>query len=270
MVDFAQQNGLQYLNQFDIEQATAFRAKWTVHNLAASKRLDYLRGFFRFAHDRSWVSDNPAKKLKPPKTVSPPTMPFSRPEMDAILGACDRLKVKALVLLMRHSGLRIGDAVSLSADQIQDGKLLLRTAKTGTLVYVPLPPFVTTVLEAVKRKNGYFFWTGESKRSSVADTWRKQLAPVFTKAKIEGAHPHQFRDTFAVELLLAGVPLERVSILLGHSSTRITEKHYSLPWVRDRQAQLEADVRRTWGTDFSATGETKGTPGVHGKEARPN
>lgn len=55
--------------------------------------------------------------------------------------------------------------------------------------------------------------------------------------------PNRFRDTFAVELLLSGVPIERVSILLGHSSVRITEKHYA-PWVRDRQVQLEADVRR--------------------------
>ncbi len=32
---------------------------------------------------------------------------------------------------------------------------------------------------------------------------------------------------------------------LGHRSIKVTEKHYS-PWVRARQEQLEADVRRTW------------------------
>lgn len=35
------------------------------------------------------------------------------------------------------------------------------------------------------------------------------------------------RDTFAVELLLKGTPIEEVAILLGHSSIRVTEKHYS-------------------------------------------
>ena len=49
------------------------------------------------------------------------------------------------------------------------------------------------------------------------------------------------------ELLLAGVAIERVSILLVHQSVRITEKHYA-PWVRALQEQLEADVRRTWET----------------------
>lgn len=37
---------------------------------------------------------------------------------------------------------------------------------------------------------------------------------------------HRFRDAFAVELLLAGGPIERVSILLGHQSVRVTERHY--------------------------------------------
>jgi integrase/recombinase XerD len=49
-------------------------------------------------------------------------------------------------------------------------------------------------------------------------------------------------------VLLAGVPIERVSVLLGHQSVRITEKHYS-PWVRSRQEQLEADVQRAWASD---------------------
>jgi hypothetical protein len=35
--------------------------------------------------------------------------------------------------------------------------------------------------------------------------------------------------------------VEKDSILLGHQSVRITEKHYA-PWVRSRQEQLEADL----------------------------
>jgi integrase/recombinase XerD len=59
-----------------------------------------------------------------------------------------------------------------------------------------------------------------------------------------------FRDTFAVEMLLAGVPIDQVSILLGHSSVRVTEKHYS-PWVRARQDQLEKSVQSAWGPELS-------------------
>ena len=72
-----------------------------------------------------------------------------------------------------------------------------------------------------------------------------------------------------MELLLAGVPLERVSILLGHTSVKITEKHYA-PWVRERQEQAEADVKRTWAQDSVALLEMKGTLQVHGKREAVN
>lgn len=40
---------------------------------------------------------------------------------------------------------------------------------------------------------------------------------------IVGGHAHRFRDTFAISLLLKGVDLANVSILLGHSSIKVTE-----------------------------------------------
>jgi integrase len=64
---------------------------------------------------------------------------------------------------------------------------------------------------------------------------------------------HMLRDTYAVELLLAGVLLEQVSKLLTHKSTRVTEQHYA-PWVRARQDQLDEVMKqasRTMGASFT-------------------
>ena len=110
----------------------------------------------------------------------------------------------------------------------------------------------------------YWFWTGNGKLQTAVTDWQGRLHKVFTDAKIRHGHAHRFRDTFAIELLLSGVPLERVSILLGHQSVKITERHYS-PWIRERQEQAEADVRRSWAQDLVALLETKGTSEVHGK-----
>jgi integrase len=81
---------------------------------------------------------------------------------------------------------------------------------------------------------GYFFWSGNGEIDTASGNWRRSLRKLFSLAGVDGGHPHRFRDTFAVELLMASVPLERVSILLGHSSVRVTEKHYSPGFTRDR------------------------------------
>jgi hypothetical protein len=63
---------------------------------------------------------------------------------------------------MEHSGLAIGDATRLDASRIVDDRLFLRRVKTGTRVYVPLPPFVVEAFQALPLYKGkYFFWTGD-------------------------------------------------------------------------------------------------------------
>jgi len=97
------------------------------------------------------------------------------------------------------------------------------------------------------------FWAGEWKPKSAVGDWQRSLRRLFCLAGVPDGHAHRFRDTFAVELLLAGVRIERVSILLGHHSLKVTEKHYA-PWVKARQDQLEADLRRIWDEEKIALG----------------
>ncbi|MGO8736648.1 MAG: tyrosine-type recombinase/integrase [Terriglobia bacterium] len=128
-------------------------------------------------------------------------------------------------------------------------------------VYDPLAEFVLTALEAVpKISQQYFFRSDGSKRQSATGDWQRALKGVFKEAKIPDGHAHRFRDTFAVALLQSAVPMDRVSVLLGHSNIKVTEKHY-WTWVRARQEQLEADVRRTWGQPLDPPTSTR--EGVH-------
>ncbi len=278
MQTFAVREGLRFIREFDVEQVRKFRASWTNRNLAARKKFEHLRAFFRFCFESAWVPSNPAAKMKPPRTSEPPTAPFTPDELTRIMAALDsypdklnRVRLRALVLLLRHSGLRLGDAVTLAKDRIEiirdsrgsisEGKLFLYTAKTGTPVYCPLPAFVVTALEAIPTSSRFYFWNGDSERKGlVGSTWWRPLNRLFKLAGVTDGHAHRFRDTFAVTLLLAGVPMDRVSILLGHSSIKVTEKHYA-PWVKARQEQLESDVRRTWLPD---RGAFEGTRQVHG------
>jgi integrase-like protein len=148
-------------------------------------------------------------------------------------------------------------------------------------------------LKRIGEHEQFYFWTGNGKPKTVISDWQEKLKTLFASAKLANGralangHAHRFRDTFATELLLAGVPLERVSILLGHSSIRITERHYA-PWVRSRQEQLERDVRSSCrqaqrieqmllqlGSPSTEPPpkkqlESEGTPEVRGASSRPN
>lgn len=71
---------------------------------------------------------------------------------------------------------------------------------------------------------------------------------LFSDAKIKAGGSmmsHRLRDTFAVDLLENGVPLEEVTKLLGHQSTKTTERSYA-KWVKARQDRLDALVIATW------------------------
>ena len=188
----------------------------------------------------------------------------------AFLDACgqyegNQQRMRALVLLLRFTGLRIGDAVRLSRERIKGDRLFLYTQKTGVPVWCPLPPVVLEALDSFEPlTGGYFFWSGCSNKDGVARTYMTRLRKIFRLAGIQGGRSHRFRDTFAVELLLTGVPLERVAVLLGHSSIRVTEKHYA-PWIRERQEQLEADIRQTWARNRDVLGSTNRTSNVHEK-----
>jgi integrase len=148
---------------------------------------------------------------------------------------------------MRYSGLRLNDAVTLERARLNENRLFLYQQKTGLPVYVPLPPHVVELLGTLPNTNSrYFFWTGNGLHYRASNCWHASLQRLFRWAKLEKrAHPHMLRDTFAVELLLAGVPIDQVSILLGHSSVKTTERHYA-PFVKARQEQLVSSVEKSW------------------------
>lgn len=130
MEEFATRKGTRFLSQLDIDTMGEFRSGWKDGALSASKKLERLRAFFRFAVKRKWITECPVSDLKAPKLSLKPTMPFTHEEMGRILGAVDiycretsangrenARRLRAFVLLLRYSEMRISDVVNLTAER---------------------------------------------------------------------------------------------------------------------------------------------------------
>jgi integrase/recombinase XerD len=163
---FAKLHGVRFLKELDTPALRKFRTTWKDSNLAALKKLERLRSFFRFARENGWLANNPSEKLCNPKVTMRPTLSFPQVEMIRILAATtatiekskpdaknNARRLRALVLLLRYTGLRIGDAVSCSTERLSDGKLRLYTQKTGTHVHCPLPEFVVRELDSIPKRS---------------------------------------------------------------------------------------------------------------------
>jgi len=264
--EWSTRKGLVLLSELSLQRLEQFRTEWKGAPVTRRKRQERLRSFFLYCHKHKWVTENVAANLSLIRVTDPPTLPLTQEQFASVLAAVPqynarasdrvwrRQRATAMLLLLRWSGLRLGDASRLERAKLsRDGELLLYMQKTGESVYVPLPPNVVRCLRNLKNPNPqYFFWNGTSAKDSTVVRWWTTLKAIFTAAGLPDAHPHMLRDTFAVELLLSGVPLDQVSKLLGHASIKVTEKHYA-PFVSARQQQLRDSVKRAWARHESQT-----------------
>ena len=123
------------------------------------------RGFLRYCYEAQWLHRIP---VLPKITVDEcPTLPLDADEYARLLEAADTFKapppaahVRALVQLMRWSGLAIRDALTLRTNRImQTGKrysVVTVRQKTGTDVSVVLPPTVAKEILRVAGKDYIF------------------------------------------------------------------------------------------------------------------
>ena len=266
---FAAKNDVFTVQGLTRELLISYQADWPVLYPSSNTRSSVqarLKNFLRFCYDSKYLDRVP--RLSSIKVDEPPTLPLTAKEYAHLLAtipdtftghhcfAPDKpRKVRAFVQLMRWSGLAISDAASLqrSESQYDNGQRLHRIVtsrqKTGTHVSVPLPHDVAKEVLAVLNGNPrYVFWSGNGLVSSTVTHWQDDLRKLFKAAGITSAGnmlSHRLLDTFAVDLLEKGVPLEEVSKLLGHESIKTTERSYA-KWVKGRQDRLDSLVSATW------------------------
>jgi integrase len=262
---FAQGMGIELLQDLKVEELYRFRETWKgaydyqtgtqrpKSLIGKQKYQETLKSFFRFAHNMGWISHNPAAKLSPIKAPKKKRRtPHRADDIQRILQAIEPTfpkianKVRAFVLVLCSTGMRIGDVVSLEINAVNEGKILLDTGKTDAPVYTKIPPMAVEALKSfTPTSREYFFWTGNGKLDTAKADWSERMLKLYRAADV-AQRSHAFRDRLTTAVLGTGGQTETAAKLLSHRDIRITQAHYE---HRDseRQKLLDEALERVWG-----------------------
>lgn len=268
--DFAHARNTYHMSDLSVDLVEDFIA--TLGTLQSGTRalaVSKLKVFFRESYRRGWTTEALALKIRSPRAVYEQAQPYTDDEVRRVLDEAERLYAvkkygyasqphtfRLLLELMLHTGVRVSDAIRYDPGHCTRSEHMwvyrfepckqrrkttkprqhevflsdrLHAAIDATPWLSPSHPFAYRA-----------FGTDAVQEAAVYKT----MQLIGERCGVEDCRPHRLRDTFAVGMLLKGVPLEEVSHLLGHSSITVTQAHYA-PWCPSRKLRLEELVAET-------------------------
>ena len=156
----------------------------------------------------------------------------SKQQMQSLLQLPFTDHLKPMVLVSLNTGMRRGELFDLKWSAVNFSTNTITaagdTTKTSVTRHIPMNKETVRVLEHWKKQAGkshYVFPNQEGGRlEDVKSAWLRLLE----RAKIDGFRWHDMRHDFASRLVMAGVPLNTVRDLLGHSDIKMTLRYAHL------------------------------------------
>jgi integrase len=150
------------------------------------------------------------------------------------------------------TGLRADEQWSLRKSNVNRARRRLTVhagdTKSGKARTVPLSDRAWEIIERrlLRNESDFIFWRwvkdedGEERAGRVEHTWAyREFQKGIEAAGLEDVEWHDLRRTCGCRLLQdKGFSLLQVSKWLGHSSVKVTEKHYAFLYVDDLEKQL--------------------------------
>jgi integrase len=137
-----------------------------------------------------------------------------------------------MILTAMHTGLRQGELFSLRWDHVDFNKAIITVAgnkaKNGKTRHVPLNKEVLYVLSSWNKQCSNYELVFPSKEGNQINNVRKSWCSILKKANIINFRWHDLRHHFASRLVMAGVDLNTVRELLGHSDLKVTLRYAHL------------------------------------------
>ena len=211
--------------------------------------ISVLQNSLKTAHAAGLISEYTADRIKRPKIVEKQVECFSAAEQKKIekyVLASKKPKLRGIIICL-YTGLRIGELLALTWDDIDfqkaslsvtktcrdgyiDGKrgIIADTPKTGTSRRkIPLPKAVLNILRELKRGKTCDFVVSENGKPVFVRSYQRTFELILERLKIAHKGFHALRHTFATRAIECGMDVKTLSEILGHKNAAITLNRYA-------------------------------------------
>jgi len=227
---------LEQITRQDIEAFVEHELDRGVTIVTVKTRLAAVYAFLRFLHERGIVEAELLVRKIRLRLPDPLPKAINPDDVKELLSVVDHVRDRAMVLVLLRTGMRIGELLNtrVSDVNIEERKIAIWEAQKNLVGRVVcISDDAVWALGAWLRKRdpnkGLLFY-GQGRSSLTYQGARALFVKYLKKAGLshKGYTLHCLRHTFASEVLNAGMRLEAVQVLLGHSNAEVTRRYARL------------------------------------------
>jgi integrase/recombinase XerC len=234
------------INATDLRAFLADRRAGGLGPASAARELSGVRAFLTYAADQQGkpVQLPRTRAPKRPRTLPRPAAPEEALELAETAAEAASLpwigaRDLAILLLLYGAGLRVAEAMSLTADLLPIGATLRVTGKRSKTRVVPVIPTVREAIDDYVRQCPYPLrgqvplFVGARGGPLNPDLVRRSVAAARRRLGLpDTLTPHALRHSFATHLLARGADLRALQELLGHASLSSTQIYTAVDAAR--------------------------------------
>jgi integrase/recombinase XerC len=234
------------VNGSDLRAFLAHRRGSGLGPSSAARELSGVRAFLKYAAELEGHHAQLPRTRAPkrPRTLPRPAAPeeamgLAENAADAASAPWIGARDLAILLLLYGAGLRVAEAMSLTARVLPIGSTLRVTGKRSKTRIVPVVPAVREAIEAYVRECPFPLtrdaplFVGARGGPLNPDLVRRSVASARRRLGLpESLTPHALRHSFATHLLARGADLRALQELLGHASLSSTQIYTAVDAAR--------------------------------------
>ena len=191
-----------------------------------------LKDAFTRAYKYKIIKENPFDIVEVKHEKRKPSRALTAEEEKRFIEACKTYPQGKLYLLCLFQGLRLGEALALTASDIDPEKMTLTVSKaingkselssTKTESSNRTMPLFQRTLDILPQNN-----SGNLFNEYTRGTYQNRMKKLCNKLNLQNISIHSLRHTFATRCAEAGIPAKVVQKWLGHSTVNMTMNVYT-------------------------------------------